>query len=861
MPGAVPSRALRLPAAVLAILAGSAALAAPRTAAAQGRFLRGDATGDRVLDITDPIAILGYLFLGAKAPVCLEACDVDDSGGIDLTDPISLLDFLYRAGSPPPPPWPAEGIDPTPDALGCANGNLPLSELRVAPPELVLYRPGDSQAIVPKGVVADGPPGSPAFLDLRKDPLTRYRAEPAGVVGVSPGGIVTALAPGTAEVVVENRALSARVPVRVLDGGPILRIASPPDGAVVAAASVTVSGSTGDPSAGVAVNGSAAAVDAASGLFTAAVDLAPGPNEIAAASGASSVRITVTRVEAGAPDALGPDGLPLPRVPAPLVAPSDTAPPAVRITSPSAGSVLPSAVIDVEGTVDDPAAEVRVGGVLAAVADGRFRARIALPAGAAVVEAEAADPVGNAAVDRVSVTVAPDLPSVAIDRPRARRPGGGGHAPRPGGPRLRLSRDGAGLPEPPGDAGDGERRAGVGRRPHLPGLGGPLAGPQPGGGDGGGPGRSSRRAVAVRRVALVLDAPEIEVVYPPDGFHASSTPLRVAGRVRIPGLPPGAWGPLAVDVNGVAAAAAGGGFEADVPLSAGSNALAVTAVGAGRTATRTLNVTLDPVGRPLLEVSGGAGQTAAPGAALPQQLAARARDAFGAPAPGIPVTFLVAAGDGSLAGARERTVMTDASGVARASFTAGTAAGRGLHLVTARSPGRSGSPVVFSTTVAAGPLAALTAHSPRWMAGAAGAPLGRPLAVRALDRAGNPLAGVAVEFETVSGDATVGGGTKVTLATGPAGIAAVEPVPGGPGDGRSVVTARAAGGFRVTFVVDGPGGRRRGEGRLAGTVADAAGSPLAGRRVSCADVPGLEAVSDAGGGWELRGIPSGPAPH
>jgi uncharacterized repeat protein (TIGR01451 family) len=85
------------------------------------RFRRGDATDDGKIDLSDPIRILGFLYLGAAAPSCLDAADVDDTGRIDLTDAINLLSFLYLGGEPSASPGPKVcGPDPKPDTLGCA---------------------------------------------------------------------------------------------------------------------------------------------------------------------------------------------------------------------------------------------------------------------------------------------------------------------------------------------------------------------------------------------------------------------------------------------------------------------------------------------------------------------------------------------------------------------------------------------------------------------------------------------------------------------------------------------------------------------------------------------------------------------
>ncbi len=83
-------------------------------------FLRGDFDGGGVLDISDAVASIGYLFLGLRAPGCLDATDTNDDGRLDLADPIFCLDFLFRGGASPPEPFPLRGPDPTEDELPCS---------------------------------------------------------------------------------------------------------------------------------------------------------------------------------------------------------------------------------------------------------------------------------------------------------------------------------------------------------------------------------------------------------------------------------------------------------------------------------------------------------------------------------------------------------------------------------------------------------------------------------------------------------------------------------------------------------------------------------------------------------------------
>ena len=83
------------------------------------RFLRGDATADGKLDISDPIAALGYLFLGRPLEACIDAIDSDDSGDVDISDAVYSLNYLFSGGPAPPAPYPDPGADTTADSLSC----------------------------------------------------------------------------------------------------------------------------------------------------------------------------------------------------------------------------------------------------------------------------------------------------------------------------------------------------------------------------------------------------------------------------------------------------------------------------------------------------------------------------------------------------------------------------------------------------------------------------------------------------------------------------------------------------------------------------------------------------------------------
>jgi hypothetical protein len=87
-------------------------------------FSRGDANGQRGLDIADPIWILNDLFGDGPASPCPAAEDVNDDGLIDASDVTYLIDYLFRGTASPAPPFGACGPDPTPGAtaLPCETG-------------------------------------------------------------------------------------------------------------------------------------------------------------------------------------------------------------------------------------------------------------------------------------------------------------------------------------------------------------------------------------------------------------------------------------------------------------------------------------------------------------------------------------------------------------------------------------------------------------------------------------------------------------------------------------------------------------------------------------------------------------------
>jgi len=72
-------------------------------------FVRGRVNDDAVVDISDAVALLGFLFLGDTEPQVIEAADINGDAELDISDSIYLLAYLFGGGPPPPPPFPEPG--------------------------------------------------------------------------------------------------------------------------------------------------------------------------------------------------------------------------------------------------------------------------------------------------------------------------------------------------------------------------------------------------------------------------------------------------------------------------------------------------------------------------------------------------------------------------------------------------------------------------------------------------------------------------------------------------------------------------------------------------------------------------------
>jgi hypothetical protein len=71
------------------------------------------------LNITDPIAVLEWLFLSGAKSACDDAADANDDGVVNVSDAVATLQHLFMGGAGLPDPTLRAGQDPTSDSLLC----------------------------------------------------------------------------------------------------------------------------------------------------------------------------------------------------------------------------------------------------------------------------------------------------------------------------------------------------------------------------------------------------------------------------------------------------------------------------------------------------------------------------------------------------------------------------------------------------------------------------------------------------------------------------------------------------------------------------------------------------------------------
>ena len=88
------------------------------------KFSRGDANGDGSISLADAIVSLQNVFLSQLVLFdCEDMLDANDDGVLDISDPVFLLNYLFRSGPPLPGPFKRCGQDGESDALRCKQPN------------------------------------------------------------------------------------------------------------------------------------------------------------------------------------------------------------------------------------------------------------------------------------------------------------------------------------------------------------------------------------------------------------------------------------------------------------------------------------------------------------------------------------------------------------------------------------------------------------------------------------------------------------------------------------------------------------------------------------------------------------------
>jgi adhesin/invasin len=301
---------------------------------------------------------------------------------------------------------------------------------------------------------------------------------------------------------------------------------------------------------------------------------------------------------------------------------------------------------------------------------------------------------------------------------------------------------------------------------------------------------------------------------------------------------------------------------------AGSNALAATATGLPTvpfTATG-----LAPIATQMA-LNAGNGQTGLVGTALGTLYAVVVRDVLNSPVAGVPVTWTVTSGGGSIT----PQSTTDASGIAVATRTLGTAAGS--QTAAASVGGLVGSPVVFTASGLADVASQVVKVAGDGLSATVNTLVATAPQVRVTDQYGNPVSGVAVTFAVTSGGGLLTGASQSTDA---AGLATLGSWRLGTIAGANTLTVTAAGvGSPATFTLTGLAGAaatlalNAGNGQSATVnalvptrpsvrAADQFGNPVAGVPVVFAVASGGGAISGANpvtntsglatvGGWRL----------
>ncbi len=192
----------------------------------------------------------------------------------------------------------------------------------------------------------------------------------------------------------------------------------------------------------------------------------------------------------------------------------------------------------------------------------------------------------------------------------------------------------------------------------------------------------------------------------------------------------------------------------------GSNTVSATVTGSGISGNPvTFSATAQTGPAATVVATQGGGQTAGVGTAVSIPPQVRVTDAQGNDLQGVPVTFAVASGGGSVSGSSQTTGSGGQATVG--AWTLGASPGTNTITATVAGSGIGGNPVTFSATGASIP-AAVVASAGTNQSATVGTQVGTAPEVRVTDAIGNPVQGVTVSFAVTGGGGSLSGGTTPT---------------------------------------------------------------------------------------------------
>ncbi|MEM7415106.1 MAG: hypothetical protein AAF389_06395 [Gemmatimonadota bacterium] len=228
--------------------------------------------------------------------------------------------------------------------------------------------------------------------------------------------------------------------------------------------------------------------------------------------------------------------------------------------------------------------------------------------------------------------------------------------------------------------------------------------------------------------------------------------------------------------------------------SAGANSLDATSVGIPTTIT--FNATAISGSADSMYVDSGDAQTDTVGATLATPYTVRVVDTNDNGVAGIPISWSVTAGGGSLI----NTTNTDASGFATATHVFGTSVG--TQTAQAAVGGVSGSPIVFNSTATAGAPAIASVNAGDGQTATVNTNVAVDPSVLVTDQFGNPIDGLTVTFAVTDGNSSITGATPVTDPTGIATVGSWQLQPTA-GTNNNTLSATPTGLSAVNFTASG----------------------------------------------------------